>query len=132
MARFISSNMATDPTKMPRTPSLDSDEPYWYGSHHSAEHANDCDLSRCSHGVHGAGESFAAADFENDIDAFAAREPKNLFVPLRRCFVVDGLVRAERFGSRQLFIAAGGNDHARAVQFGELETEDRHAAGSKK
>ena len=44
--------------------------------------------------------------------------------------VVDGLVGAERFGSRQLFVAAGGDDHARAVQFGELETEDGHAAGA--
>ena len=97
---------------------------------HAGEDADDGDLSGGADGVHGTGERFAAANFENDVDTLAAGEAQHFLVPLGMRLIVDGLVRAERFGSRQLFIAAGCYDHARAVQFGELETEDGHAAGA--
>src|ERR1700723_198257 len=50
---------------------LDTDEADWYGSRHAGEDADDGDLSRGSDGVHGAHESLAASNFQNDVDALA-------------------------------------------------------------
>ena len=62
--------------------SLDTDEADRYGAGHAGEHADDGDLSGRPDRVHGTGESFAAANFENDVDAFAAGEAQHFFVPI--------------------------------------------------
>lgn len=109
---------------------LKADQSHWYGTGHAGQHANDSYLAGRANTVHGTGERFAAAHFKNDVDTLAAGKAQHFFVPLGMCSIINGLVRTERFGSRQLLIAAGGDDHAGAVQLGELESENGHAAGA--
>lgn len=108
--------------------SLQTDESHRHGTSNAGQHTDDGHLAGCSNGVHRTRERFAAAHLENHVDAFARGETPHFFVPLRRGRVVDGLVGAQRFGPRQLFIAAGSDDHARTMQLGELKTEDGDTA----
>ncbi len=63
------------------------------------------------------------------VDAAILRQRINCFHPIA-FQPVDAVTGAQRLGTRQLFIAAGGHIHLGAVRFGDLQREQRHPAGA--
>lgn len=57
--------------------------------------------------------------FENDVDAALVGDAANLVANFLR-FVIDDMVGAEFFGFGELLVGAGGGNHMRAKEFGDL------------
>jgi len=71
-----------------------------------------------------------AADLDDAIGAFAAGESADFLVPIRRLDIIDDRGGAERLEPFGLCGGRGRRDHLGAEQPGELQREDRHAAGT--
>ena len=76
------------------------------------------------------GERARAADLHDMIDAAPASELARGLSPVRVLAVVDDVIRAELAQALELGWRGRGRDDARARGFGELQREDRHAAGA--
>ena len=63
-----------------------------------------------AYGAHGLRQRSDTADFDDVIGAAPIRDVAYGVRPFRVLAVVDGVVRAQRFGPREFFIAAGRDD----------------------
>ena len=75
-------------------------------------------------------EGAGAADFDYMVGPAAAGDLAHLLRPFGRRLVVDQMIGPERLGTLQLFVRRGGRDHRAARRLGELQREDRDAAGA--
>src|SRR5579862_2208840 len=60
---------------------LDADQAHGNSSNHPSENANYGNCARRAHRTHGLRESPRASNFENNIDALAAGQAQNFFLP---------------------------------------------------
>ena len=71
-----------------------------------------------------------ARRFDDDLHAFALRSLPHRYVPVRRRAVVDADICTELSGACKFVVARRKRDDARAGELGELQGEQRHAAGA--